>query len=79
MRRSILLIILVFLTATGSYARDVRDSLNENASLIDLPLVRSGLIDAGDIAIAPVRWNQAQWAAAFGVSGLTIGLVTQDL
>ncbi len=63
----------------GATAQDAGDSLRKNPSMIDLRLVKSGLIDAGDVAISPVRWNQAQWAIACGVVGLTIGLVTQDL
>ncbi len=51
----------------------------KNPSMIDLRLIKSGLIDAKDVVIAPVRWNQTQWALAMGITGLTLGLVTQDL
>lgn len=71
-------LILIILTLTSN-AQFVSDSLHKNPSLIDYRLIKSGLIDAGDVAIAPVRWNQTQWAVAFGVSSLTIGLITQDL
>lgn len=62
-----------------SYTQEISDSLRRNPSLIDIRLIKSGLADARDVAIAPVRWNQTQWAIALGVTGLTIGLVTQDL
>lgn len=78
MRRYFLIIcgILVLLSLR---AQEAKDTLRNNASLIDLRLVKSGLADARDVAIAPVRWNETQWAVAFGVTGLTLGLVTQDL
>ncbi|MCX6282791.1 MAG: phosphatase PAP2 family protein [Bacteroidetes bacterium] len=73
------LIVFAIISMLVSYAQEVPDTLHKNPSMIDLRLVKSGLADARDIVIAPVRWNQAQWAIAFGVTGLTIGLVTQDL
>jgi len=67
------------LVVLASIAQTKADTLQRNASLIDIRLIKSGLADARDVAIAPVRWNQTQWAIAFGVTGLTLGLVTQDL
>jgi len=77
-RRAFLLLFAI-ISMPASYAREVPDTLHKNPSMIDLRLVKSGLADARDIVIAPVRWNEARWAIAFGVTGLTIGLVTQDL
>ena len=79
MRRLLILLFLCLGFALASGAQTVDDSLHGNASMINLRLVKSGLTDARDVVIAPGHWNQVQWAVAFGVSGLTIGLVTQDL
>jgi len=78
-RRQLIIIFICLGIALASGAQAVHDSLHDNASMIDLRLVKSGLIDARDVVIAPGRWNEVQWAVAFGVAGLTIGLVTQDL
>lgn len=79
MRRQFIIIVIFLGVALASAAQDVHDSLHDNASKIDLRLVKSGLIDARDVVIAPGHWNEVQWAVAIGVAGLAIGLVTQDL